>query len=323
MSKINCEIIKDLLPLYADKVCSSETQSAVEEHIGQCSACKEFLSAIESAPSLPVGDCDAQKAVIKVGKKLKKRTKKAVINTICVTLSVMLVVSIFAFLTVPLKLAEKEFMVSGLWDMQCNCVELNITNKQKPNFNGKYGKLYIDPKYGKYTISDGEYSQQLVFEDGKKITFMNYTGEVEEQKGFRDYCSSEYLPFITTNYPFLMPVVKRGAENLGISFDAIDNNDFKVFKTLAEISPNEVEGYSSKCAYYFLFTIAMPLSNGHYIVTENDLYEGYGWSLYNSYGVNHLVEIQLKKDIDKSCSVSFSGFLQDEVAEIFDSFVLV
>lgn len=42
MSK-NCDMIKDLLPLYADDVCSDESRKAVEEHIKDCPDCKSEL----------------------------------------------------------------------------------------------------------------------------------------------------------------------------------------------------------------------------------------------------------------------------------------
>ncbi len=39
----NCDMIKDLLPLYADDVCSEESRKAVEEHINNCPDCKAEL----------------------------------------------------------------------------------------------------------------------------------------------------------------------------------------------------------------------------------------------------------------------------------------
>lgn len=36
----NCEIIKDLLPLYIDKCCSEESNHAVELHLKECEDCK-------------------------------------------------------------------------------------------------------------------------------------------------------------------------------------------------------------------------------------------------------------------------------------------
>ncbi|GAA0722290.1 hypothetical protein GCM10008905_13630 [Clostridium malenominatum] len=46
MGKISCEIIKDLLPLYYDKVCSNESRITVEEHLTECNSCKKELNKI-------------------------------------------------------------------------------------------------------------------------------------------------------------------------------------------------------------------------------------------------------------------------------------
>lgn len=46
--KFDCDIIQDLLPLYTDDVCSTKSREIVEEHILECSKCKEQLSALEN-----------------------------------------------------------------------------------------------------------------------------------------------------------------------------------------------------------------------------------------------------------------------------------
>lgn len=38
--KISCNIIKDLLPLYYDDICSNESRKLIEEHIKTCDDCK-------------------------------------------------------------------------------------------------------------------------------------------------------------------------------------------------------------------------------------------------------------------------------------------
>ena len=45
---MDCNIIKDLLPLYADDCCSEESRCAVEEHIGECSDCRQLLEQIKT-----------------------------------------------------------------------------------------------------------------------------------------------------------------------------------------------------------------------------------------------------------------------------------
>lgn len=47
--KYNCEMIRDLLPLYVDQVCSPSSAHAVEEHIRECNACASILGEMSSA----------------------------------------------------------------------------------------------------------------------------------------------------------------------------------------------------------------------------------------------------------------------------------
>lgn len=52
---MNCEIILDLLPLYADDCCSDESRRLVEHHLASCEGCRTALAAMqEPAERLPV-----------------------------------------------------------------------------------------------------------------------------------------------------------------------------------------------------------------------------------------------------------------------------
>ncbi len=41
--KTDCEIIRDLLPLYADDACSGKSRELVDEHLAECPACGDLL----------------------------------------------------------------------------------------------------------------------------------------------------------------------------------------------------------------------------------------------------------------------------------------
>lgn len=47
MAKIPCEIIRDLLPLYQDDICSEKSRNAIEEHIKECESCRTYLKKME------------------------------------------------------------------------------------------------------------------------------------------------------------------------------------------------------------------------------------------------------------------------------------
>ncbi len=45
----NCDIIRDLLPLYVDDVCSGASRETVEEHIADCPACSDLLRRMKTS----------------------------------------------------------------------------------------------------------------------------------------------------------------------------------------------------------------------------------------------------------------------------------
>ena len=45
--KMNCNIIKDLLPLYVDGCCCEESAKVIEEHIKNCEECGKYLESIK------------------------------------------------------------------------------------------------------------------------------------------------------------------------------------------------------------------------------------------------------------------------------------
>ncbi len=53
--KYSCNIIKDLLPLYVDNVCSAESREITEQHLAECPDCRSYYSAMtENGDTFPV-----------------------------------------------------------------------------------------------------------------------------------------------------------------------------------------------------------------------------------------------------------------------------
>ncbi|MDE6603855.1 MAG: zf-HC2 domain-containing protein [Lachnospiraceae bacterium] len=46
--KLGCNVIRDLLPLYADQICSEESRGLVEEHLADCKNCSVLLRQMRS-----------------------------------------------------------------------------------------------------------------------------------------------------------------------------------------------------------------------------------------------------------------------------------
>lgn len=46
--KMKCSVIQDLLPSYADNICSDDTRELVEEHVAECVQCREKLEQMKN-----------------------------------------------------------------------------------------------------------------------------------------------------------------------------------------------------------------------------------------------------------------------------------
>jgi len=54
--KLNCEIVKDLLPNYIEKLTSIETNGSIEEHLETCEDCRGYYKEMKEdipAESIP------------------------------------------------------------------------------------------------------------------------------------------------------------------------------------------------------------------------------------------------------------------------------
>lgn len=72
--KFDCELIQDLLPLYIDNVCSIKSKEIIEEHISECSKCKELLGELGNQAVIQELSNERNRVIEKHLKKEKKRT---------------------------------------------------------------------------------------------------------------------------------------------------------------------------------------------------------------------------------------------------------
>lgn len=61
MSRISCDIIQDLLPLYYDDICSEASRELMEEHLAGCADCRASLVQVKSNLSLPIQEMEVNK----------------------------------------------------------------------------------------------------------------------------------------------------------------------------------------------------------------------------------------------------------------------
>ena len=94
---VSCDIIKDLLPLYLDDVCSSDSKTAVTEHISTCEKCNAELRAMQKeVPINKTGqNMTEAEAVMNLSRRWKKGMTKSLLKGILIA-----ILSIAALFTV-------------------------------------------------------------------------------------------------------------------------------------------------------------------------------------------------------------------------------
>lgn len=75
--KTDCDVIRDLLPLYADDACSAASRAVVEEHLGECPDCSEMLQRLKE-DEIETGLMKEKESVIEYAVRRFKRRSAAV-----------------------------------------------------------------------------------------------------------------------------------------------------------------------------------------------------------------------------------------------------
>ena len=101
---MNCNIVKDLIPLYIDGCCSEESEKIVKEHIDTCDKCKKLFEDMNSATDVVT--------ISKAPKTFSKLNdwKASVLQSVLMFLS-------FALITIGVALEAKtpSGLMNGFW----------------------------------------------------------------------------------------------------------------------------------------------------------------------------------------------------------------
>ncbi len=104
--KISCEIIKDLLPLYHDSVCSNDSRTMIEEHLVYCDSCKAELKAMDE--KLPVNKAEKNlneaEAVKNLSEKWKKGMFKSLLKGVLFTLLTVIILALVLYLFMDIRI---------------------------------------------------------------------------------------------------------------------------------------------------------------------------------------------------------------------------
>ena len=158
MNEINCEVIKDLLPIYADAICSDTTKLLVSQHLEHCSDCRRVYEQITR--DIPIDSPQQEPSIISI---LSRRWKRGMKRAFLIGfLSLLLVVTgAYAFLNYsfrhPAPVNESVITVSNLCTLENGNIffTLEVPDQVFVLYNNwvvRDHTAYITMDYFKYNI---------------------------------------------------------------------------------------------------------------------------------------------------------------------------
>ena len=81
MNKIPCEVVRDLLPLYVDRLTNETTNELIREHLRECPECRKIFASMQGGDPLPEESTKEEKEIDFL-KKNKKRNRRIMLFSI-------------------------------------------------------------------------------------------------------------------------------------------------------------------------------------------------------------------------------------------------
>lgn len=224
--KMQCEIIRDLIPLIEDDVCSEQTQKVVLEHIEECEECKRLYGIAKSNPQFVLDSEEiVEKEVFDKGfKKIKRRWLSSVFAVL--------------FLIPILYLSWGQYCGRGFSFTNINefvIARVFLNALEKEDYEAAFQHLYLEPMRERW-LSDWFEEEKLenIEEDAMRVfcesaTLLKNVGGIENPKLLAiDEQPDHYVIYYTIEVngkeeEFSMDVTDKGIIGFGGDGSFIDN----------------------------------------------------------------------------------------------------
>ena len=151
-----CNVIRDLLPLYVDEVCSAESRKMIEEHLKECSECKAYMESMSDdgskANQMIQDDPENENRKVSSLRNVKKKIQRRQILTAVVTVLILVCVS-FAVIG-GLKRVNR--IVEYDNNLSVSMVDGSLVGRL-------YGSCYTDLKIRNISVDNGGASSNYIF----------------------------------------------------------------------------------------------------------------------------------------------------------------
>ena len=166
-----CNIIRDILPLYADKMVSADTASFVEEHLIGCAECRAELEKLKVADVIETAVSDAENDDEKrlkafAGKINRKRH---------IVISAFAAVLLLAVLLGGSLISSAKFGTANFFAAANGFVQVTVADREYVEIQRSPRVVVARPDYELFGFSEVEqFGSQHIFSDGERTERVIY-----------------------------------------------------------------------------------------------------------------------------------------------------
>ncbi len=326
MDKITCNIIKDLLPLYSDGVCSEDSKETIEEHLKECEECSKALQeGVDQFIPLDTPKAEVEKAVKKTAKKIKKDKKKAVIKALSVVFAVLICTSFLGYFKITKEMYHQHYF-DLILPAKSSKIEISKSEGKAPNTQTKFGSFYLDESHGKYEIKEENDFVTFNFEDGKIIRILKIDSS-GSNKNDKLFPTTKYARAAGREWWYQPDIIKKGLELAGFDTTYSPGYSLELYKELIEYDPTPTGKFSIKeflkeYGYYGAFYLSVGAGFDMYITSDHPDFHCLGFAMFGQDQTLYAMEMQKKDNLDIEYTFLCKGFTQAQFEEMYHSLIL-
>lgn len=180
----DCEIVRDMIPLYIDDVCSNGTKELVKKHLENCNECQEIFQTMRKNEKNE--NSNEKESLKSFNNKIKKNKIKAIVISLIVFVIVIILIKYIYSCILFNYIINKAQKFSKSNNMYIQSMENSLGDEvfvaKEYYKNGKFKVVYatyrndgIEMLYTKYTSVDSDESifiypdNRAVIQKGQKI----------------------------------------------------------------------------------------------------------------------------------------------------------
>jgi len=195
--KLPCEMVRDLLPLYHDGVCSEVSEAMVKEHLEGCANCRQVLKEIDAEIAVPGLEVEKAQPLVSIHVRWNAQKRRMLLKCLAAGAGVFVLLAAAWFVTTQWRFVpvEKEdYIVRQTAQLADGTIYLEFSNyyvhatpdytitedgrlyethkrtllfAEREEDRGGYASITIDPETSTWPNADGERVRITAFYLGK------------------------------------------------------------------------------------------------------------------------------------------------------------